>query len=220
MILVILAVVTLGSVSRILDTIQNTGCLSNLKQLSQGCFAYAAEHNNNLPFRYVQGGGWSGYGDPLWYVAVAPYVGARVRTTNYGELVQAGPFKCPADRIPWVGGNPGQFEPSCSYAFPLRLAYYRADGSLNDSGAFVNFAARFPEPSKTVMLIDSAFGNVFNSGNFAYAGAATCDPQETGPELVKRHSGHLNAVFADGHTEPISGDTPSFDPNRPLLWGK
>lgn len=213
----VLAVLVLGAVAKMQASAQNAGCLSNLRTLSQACLTYAAEHNNRLPFHYRPGDGWSGYGSPLWYIIVAPYVGATVTTAAMGELAQPGPFGCPADKIPWVGGNPRQFSPSCSYAFPIALASRKPDWSENN-GDYVNLVARVPKPSKSVLLIDSAYGNVFNTSSFSTAAAAANDPQETGPELVKRHQGHLNAVFVDGHCEAISGNTPSFDANRPHLW--
>lgn len=218
-VIAVLVALALGIQFKMLASSRNAGCISNLRVLSQACFLYAAEHNNNLPFKYKSGAGWSGYGSPLWYVAVAPYAGIKVTNENYGELKQPGPFKCPADKVPWVGGDPKQFLPSCSYAFPLPLAVKKMDGTPNEDGSYVNLVSRFSQPSQMVMLIDSAFGNVFNSGSFAKAGGAANDPAETGPELVKRHQGHLNAVFADGHCEPIPGDTPSIPADRPHLWG-
>lgn len=219
-IIAVLIALLFGGISKMQHTSRNAGCLGNLKTLAQACFTYAQDHDNNLPFRYMAGGGYSGYSDPIWYVAVAPYADVEVRNVAHGELVEPGPFKCPADKIPWAGGGPGELRPSCSYAFPMALAIRKADGTpVTDGGFYANLSTRFPYPSETVLLIDSAYGNVFNHYNYAIVGGARNDPQETGAELLKRHQGHLNAAFADGHCEAIPKGMPTFDPDRPYLWG-
>lgn len=213
----VVVVLAFPVMARIRSASNDTRCLDNLRKLGVACFSYAAEHQQQLPFRYVVGGPYSGYGSPLWYLPLAPYLGLEITDKNAGEISPPGVLACPADAVPWVGSVTAR--PTCSYAFPITLPSRNPDGTPNESGSYVNLLTRFYDRSATVMLIDSAYANVFNIYNYSTVGGSANDREETGQKLVQRHRGVLNAVFADGHVEPVPGTAPSFDPKRPHLWG-
>lgn len=192
-------------------------CLSHLRQLAAGCFNYAADHGGGLPFGYTPPPRerWTGATAPFWYVAVAPYVGVRVRLADAGELESPGIFACPADKVPFVMGAVQQRLPSCSYAFPIGLAAVRMRPTLPNPLRLQLITQR----SRTVMLVDSVFGNVFNPPTITSTSAATNDPDEPMNRLYQRHRG-VNAVFLDGHGEFLPAPVPAqAPPDQPYLWG-
>lgn len=227
-VLLFLAFAVMGVARRNAD---NLGCLSNLHQVATASLAYAGDRSGRLPFHYKPGGRWSGFGAPLWYTEVAPYLKIEVKNEADGELESPGPFACPADQRPWVGR--AGLNPSCSYAPPYDLNVathgYEMDGEGNrvPVGGWLPLS-RVRRPADTVMLSDSLFGNVFAVGLVVnpsnWNSSATSDPDETYRDLPKRHHG-LNLVFFDGHAErlpasrlPKSHATRN-PPERPTLWG-
>jgi len=220
-ILALLATLLVSVTKRALKAAQSAKCMQNLRDISSGVFQYSAEHNGALPFHYVENAPFGGFGGPLWYVEVAPYVGVAVKTDFMGELEKPGPFKCPADKIPWVASYPNAFRPSCSYAPPMDLTRLMSgwgeDGKARGGQLRTTTATR---PASTVMLVDCNFGNVFNPGMMKNpAFKASNDPDESSLLLPERHGG-LNALFLDGHLEflraPIETSAPA---DRPRLWG-
>lgn len=212
---VIIAAIALPVFGQMQQKSKDVKCLNNLKRVGQGCFLYAADNNGKLPFEY-RDPEWQGGGtDRFWYISVARYLEVPIKNAALGELENPGPFACPADKIPWVAGGFQVFRPSCSYAYPIHLTPSRLRPDLPVA---LRLPA-IPHTTKTVMLVDSVFGNVFNPPRLTTEDKAANDPNETMSKLQERHNG-LNAVFLDGHCEhlpsPVSGSNPSADFK---LWG-
>lgn len=219
-IILVLAAIALPVFGGIRQRALGAKCLSNLRQVGQGVFMYAADKESRLPFEY-RDGQWQGGGtDPFWYISVAPYLDVPIRDAALGELERPGPFACPADKIPWVLRGFQVNRPSCSYAYPILLTPIRQKPTAPNP---LRLSA-ISHTSQWVMLVDSVFGNVFNHVRLNTEDRAANDPYETMSKLQNRHKG-LNAVFLDGHCErlpaPVSDANPTPDMRLwgPILWG-
>lgn len=62
-IIAILVAMLLPALSKAREKARQAVCMSNLKQKGTALLMYIDDYNDWIPFGYVQGGYWSGYGD-------------------------------------------------------------------------------------------------------------------------------------------------------------
>ncbi len=194
----ILAALLTPALKRARDSARGAQCVSNLRQLGIGCFAYANDNDGKLPFLYDSSiGGWAGgYGPPIWDTQVAAYLGIDPSNmdTFYGVFkINAGVFVCPLDKNP-NGGTTTFF--GCSYSWPM-------DCKNATLANYLNSAA-------TILLLDSDTRNVFNPYNGSSRSL-----------MEQRHGAGCNAVYADGHGAFYPAPLPIpivVNGHRQILW--
>ncbi len=123
-IIAILAAMLLPALSKARDKARQSVCLNNLKQIGVSFFMYLQDYNNWIPFGYVKGGGWSGYGDRnmgAWFFLLAKYLKVpthdycRLGGTRWGDWLK-GPcvYTCPSQRFPYPHWRPVSYAPPSS----------------------------------------------------------------------------------------------------------
>jgi prepilin-type N-terminal cleavage/methylation domain-containing protein/prepilin-type processing-associated H-X9-DG protein len=181
-IIALLAAVSLVGLSSAIHSARRAACLANMRSLGAATTTYSGDNNLSLPIT-------GNAGDPVWDVALAPYLG-NVPTTTANPVL-----KCPEDTRPLSQG--GVF--ARSYAFNGNLTGLRM--------------LEVPAPAQTVMLAEwysggtappgGAQANYQYGGSYAYVvyspGACPSAPNSTG-----YHGATSNFVFVDGHAESMN----------------
>ncbi len=194
-IIAILASMLLPALSKARAAAQQIKCLSNYKQVGLVCTLYAQDNGGYVPLA-VSGSGWSDWVG--WQARVSSYVGFLNADTDNPEAFKAGIFQCPnvtvaagredlykafACSLNWmVAGNTYTGSDARSPGKPL-------DAIRNPTMAFLGCETTSIEHPLSVQ----ASNHGFNLGT------------DVNPEW---HGGlSVNAVFCDGHSERVKGDT-------------
>lgn len=185
-IVLILAVLAVGGVSRMLQSAQRAHCLSNLRQWGVAVNLFVADHDDTFPlsFPYNDGRAWynAGYSLVTDYILNGPNDAEGQRRWNLGLGING----CPAHADNKVKTNPPKLYSSYSYNFHLGQPSPAASGA----GGYFGKRSRIKNPANVLMIVDAPT-------NMEVSGFSRFTPERIG----KCHDGHFNAVYVDGHVE-------------------
>ncbi len=228
-IIAILAAMLLPALARAKAAAQATTCRNNLRQQGLALVMYVSEHRSYPP---LNSGFATQPGAPvsLWYdylnrILVNPTVQTKESATIAGSVGPGGAFQCPTHRIPvgvltpsygynalGVGGvglagtwSDPEFLGEFPRHFPVRDDSVRSPADLIAAGdGFLavkqaSTASGVPVLNPAGLLIEGELLGRLTSAQGDYIGA-------WGQPSVarKRHSGRINVLFCDGHTESES----------------
>jgi prepilin-type N-terminal cleavage/methylation domain-containing protein/prepilin-type processing-associated H-X9-DG protein len=197
-IIAILASMLLPALKRTRDTAKQIKCTGNIKQCSMACFEYINDYNGFIPYAYVAGGGYSGYGDSTtgtWYVKVAPYLNIPYYShgaigVSYSDYIK-GPciFTCPSQNFVYEPAvKPVSYAPSIRTANAATIIFPSPEtrqGKLKD----------VKKVSEKVLISDS--------GSQAAMNPWQIEPTGNHYDAFNRHRKGGNGAFFDGHVELI-----------------
>jgi len=195
-IIMILASLLLPALQRAKEKTYEIKCKSNLHQIGMATGGYSNDYGGWLPFGYVQGDNWSGYGGKsigAWYVLLAPFFTIPVydfyRLGNSAAGLN-GPciFTCPSQKLNYPTPLPVTYAPSSRSAVGVLLNsdpfYYQAH--LN----------KIKRPSQKAWLMDvtSSMPQYINTNQIGTASSI----------FSPCHSNGSNILFFDFHVGWIS----------------
>jgi prepilin-type N-terminal cleavage/methylation domain-containing protein/prepilin-type processing-associated H-X9-DG protein len=187
-IIAILAAVLFPIFSRAKEAARDARCKSNLVQLQQALIMFAKDHDGMMC-------GWEGLipmgsgdeGDPR-------------QGTLYPYVRELGVYKCPSDRRHRCYNNASK-RPLFSYTINAHIMGMSGQGgAIWDKGIGEAMPIDlFPTPSKTVTFVDE-----LNWGDVGNVPMWVNDQCFINIDVVtRRHFGHGNVVFLDGHIETV-----------------
>ena len=196
-IIAILAGLLLPALNQARERVRSTHCQSNMKQIGINVFQYISDYADYIPFCYVNGGGWSGYGSPLYFCFLAPYFRYGFRAPCYitpgadgsmTKFTKATVFNCPADkRSTFPTQTPNNYSPN--------LRVITSMPNFQDVAGVVNQPKllSIKNPSFKIFLSDGRSEPPAAVLNFSSAAAA--DPN------FLRHNRGANQLYFDGHVQ-------------------
>lgn len=183
-IIAILASMLLPALGQARGRAMSVKCCNNLTTLNRAMMFYVAdnkEHFNWCPgtqYKYSYGR-YTGTNNPFW-----KYIGAQFNENNRPNKIQM-TYICPAPII-FDGENK-----TYSYGYNYCFGYHRQD----------NKSTRHRHLSQTMMFVDNG-ARVQNVTQWPfYSGGG--DKGTRAKNFGRRHNGHANLVYADGHTGSI-----------------
>ena len=213
-ILGVLAALLFPLVTKSINNAQNVGCVSNLRQISGGLMAYAADHDGQLP----PGASISdpAMGSGSWANVLEPYMG--VSDLPWTSVNRPAWQRCPAQTFPtmtawtigygwnyasWIIGSKtyGGFGYS-NFDDP-----YYARENMHAFSRMVQVTA----PAQTIIIGDSTDSmDPTNDYQHRYLYPPILAQKA---KFAQRHNGHGNYLFLDGHIEGLSQDQVIANPN-------
>ncbi|MCM8818533.1 MAG: DUF1559 domain-containing protein [Candidatus Omnitrophica bacterium] len=195
----------LPALSKAREKARQAVCFSNLKQIGNALLMYIQDYGDYIPFSYVDGGYYSGYGDNKtgpWFFLLAKYL--NVPTYDFYRL--GGPtwgnwlrkpcvFTCPTQRFTWPNERPVSYAPPISILSPLDWTGVRGGQPYKMAKYQL-----IKKPSQKVFIADSTssfFFNPWQIDSFPLNGSYA----------LTRHSEGTNVLFFDGHAEWIDKNT-------------
>jgi prepilin-type N-terminal cleavage/methylation domain-containing protein/prepilin-type processing-associated H-X9-DG protein len=205
-IIAILAAMLLPALSKARERARQAVCLSNLKQIGLAFLMYLEDYDNWIPYGYVEGGLWSGYGDPNigpWYFLLSKYFKIpvydfyRFGGPNWGNWLK-GPcvFTCPSQRLTYPNPQPVSYSPPISIVSVFVPNYTGVRGGK--PYIMVKYQ-KIKKPSEKVFIADTGtlttsqpfyfnpWLNDIDRGDYANGG------------LSFRHLKGTNLLYFDGH---------------------
>jgi len=180
------------------DYSNELGCKSNLRQLYLAWLNYVSDNDNKAPLYYDPAS------EATW--ASVLHTNGYVKQPGYGQMVErckkGGLFICPS----YAYDNYALYAHTEYKYFVYNYTLYTGIGG--------NGWARLKYPSKTMLLCDKGDQNATSYRIDAFSLIAKNEP----PILSIRHSGGLNLVFGDGHTENHKGSMPVPLPTVSNEW--
>jgi len=212
-IIAILAAMLLPALSKAREKARQGVCLSNLKQIGLAFLMYLEDYDNWIPFGYVDGGIWSGYGDPnigSWYFLLAKYLKIpvydyyRLGGPNWGNWLR-GPcvYTCQSQKFKYPNESPVSYAPPISIVSGLPYTGITGDGKPYKMAKY----QKIKKPSEKVFLADTGtfttsqpysfnpYQNDIDRGDYSLGG------------LSFRHLKGTNLLYFDGHAGWIDKQT-------------
>ncbi|MEI6501182.1 MAG: prepilin-type N-terminal cleavage/methylation domain-containing protein [Armatimonadota bacterium] len=203
-IIAILAAILFPVFAKAREKARQTSCLSNLKQLTLGFLQYTQDYDETfMPCR-----------DPDNVFTASPMTGNAVTTywpqQVHPYLKNSQVLKCPSDataRPNVPTGTPTRLE---VYSYGRNYGYFNGSGKATVAQQWTLGA--FPQPSETIMLMDT---NGCGRGGPRLAswpanGTMSVDAAMTAQYLMPRHNEGSNLSFYDGHCKwSKNGGTPA-----------
>ena len=226
-VIAILASMLLGGVGLVKSTAQSAFCKNNVKQLMQGWFMYAHEHEDRMAPNKLDRNQWGfdsvcpeGYANaPGSWVLGDAMSDADPRSIRDGVLFQYNPslgiYHCPSDKSN-IDAHPG-IQRIRSYAMSYCM---NGDKTLTGSDGYVeNFplvkekTTQLANPARLFVFIDEAAQAIKDGTFFShYPGDDGESPPPPGPHWMDvpadRHMQGCNLTFADGHAERVKWRCP------------
>ncbi len=228
-IIAILAAMLLPALTRARESARTSGCVNNLKQITQGVFFYAGNNRDILPLAYGERA--DNYG--VWWLKVLqtmePSASMYVMPKNKTKL-----FHCPGDQNNYFHdkANPAdivattdtnnRWRLQTNYTYYTRVGrmdWFRQYGNSWASGYGPKLAGKVKGASAALLIMD---GNGMKAPSGDANGAVIFNRYDTDgasyngnrftPRLADvsyRHNERSNGAMVDGHVESL-----------PLNWGK
>lgn len=176
--------ISIPAISSQLRKMDNTGCISHMRNLGLLMDRYAMENDGRYPAVYAGGSGstvWVSELFALWQPDEPWLSGNRSVIDTI--------FECPAARrdIQARGLSSRLANGNISYGMPRNLP---SEGGGNQSGD-KKMSTLIKEPSKTCLLIEN--------DNAVAAGVS--GRRQLIENVIGRHETHVNVLFCDGHIE-------------------
>jgi prepilin-type processing-associated H-X9-DG protein len=195
-IIIVLAALSIMSISKIRDGSRRAASIGNLRQLGIGMTTFIAENNGYLPM--------SRHGGTYWPTRIHPYLGSSVFLRPGSKDLPASPT------VP--DGYFGGVSAVTAEGLPLRwnyiinggganLPFYEAPGSEGNPDNARGYARSFSSiqaPHRTVFMAEGKEGNWW----FNNVGAVVDSPR-----IYRWKNGSSNVLFADGSTRNLNPKT-------------
>ena len=205
-IIAILAAMLLPALNKARMTALKSSCQGNLKSMGTAVQMYAADHEDTLPGL----NGLSNYWNAWWKARIAPYMGIPVKVADDWQVwknqLSSGTFRCPVWRMELITNTAGR--PAADnhiYAGGYGYAYYGdtyATGYQHATrGIFWTKINKVAKPSETLIIGDSADGNISNSG---YNCVLYVSGNSNGVPDPDRHDKAFNTLWVDGHVSLLA----------------
>lgn len=185
----VVIILLLPAFRKISHTSKSVKCTGNLRQIATLFNDYLSDHRYIYPPSFID----HGTEKTFW---------PALLTKNAG-IKDLRAFICPAvkDVEPWLLANEGFATARVSYGinrygvspFPSDEAQGYHPASLSGIAA----------PGKLLLLVDCDANNQPREGWYSASYAGIRNEFTWNGELIKRHDGTLNALFCDGHVEPL-----------------
>ncbi len=242
-IIAILAGMLLPALNMARQKAHTASCLSNMKQLGQGCNSYSVDNQDITPihvttddYLYIRDG--YSTGRATWQHFISIYLGIDVGLFfDSPDWSRAGKhlYRCPAVPVDpndpqayW--GFPGTSNASARrFCYTMNLIGYgtRIDGSGSRKEANrVKKLGRLRNPSSLFAVVEGTYGGGLPTLNSADTGSETIPLVATGANNIRYpHAGlSSNQLYADGHAGTYKGilrpfDTSSTTQEWSVRWG-
>lgn len=195
-ILLVLAALTTAGVGTWLQAAQRTDCAAKLRTIGQGIALYAADNDGKLPSRWISSP-WE-----YWHMQIYPYL-ADGRPITLGETL----FQCPSarDRV-----DNNFWSTSCTYAYNFSVLGYGDNPWEPESARDGVKLVSFPRPSRVLAVTEWPV----EVNESWWTSVPGWEPNGEPPDL---HGGIINALFLDGHVEPMKRNNPDLKNKTPFF---
>ncbi|GAB4468033.1 MAG: DUF1559 domain-containing protein [Armatimonadaceae bacterium] len=224
-IIAILAAILFPVFAQAREKARQTSCLSNMKQIGLGAMMYYQDYDEQGPV--VWHWDWQGsgtYGPMYWDIAIAPYIGQRVRPGIGADRPNTGIFTCPSDTVARVteynSNTPRSYSVNCAYNW-WGNGVGAADYADVPSGGYwfiMGPLASFGDPAGTIAIAElfeprNLYGTAQSAdvsapmqpdwglGWFHAQGRYALGDGSNVTVVNPVHSGGWNYVFMDGHAK-------------------
>ena len=201
-IIAILAAILFPVFAKAREKARQSSCMSNLRQLSTACLAYAQDFDEKAVSAYK----WSSNNSylELWGDLVQPYI------RNYQVLV------CPSGywRTDWWTTS---YFPRPPYPAPspLECSYAMPDMAVDANNNLIypvpgSSMGQIPDPAGTFMIVDSLYPLIYaRSGGYRLTDMTDLSTTN-GNQVSKRHNDGFDACYADGHVKFVKNSSPGM----------
>jgi prepilin-type processing-associated H-X9-DG protein len=206
LVICLLAVILLSGAQRLLPAGREAACVSNMRQLAQGVFAYAQDNGGKLP--PVRDGFSDSDRSRTWMLYVCPYIGTEPYVgPDYERHRRKTVFWCPADKTEWLppsyGGLASTYSTKNSYLANNAVMDELVQDVDGDGVIGPRSLGGISNPSKTILLMEGG-RNIWNivghhNGAFSFFSKNRTSYLDTPENEAGYHRGASNWVFADGH---------------------
>ncbi|MBC2595574.1 prepilin-type N-terminal cleavage/methylation domain-containing protein [Ruficoccus amylovorans] len=189
----VLAAILIPVIGSVRERMNDSRCVSNLRQIYGYCLAYAADNGQKLPTV-----NHTFYND-LWPYAYPEESNPVISGPGFPDDLKGTVFECYAMSESEGAANMRSYGIN-SYLRPFYLEHQEEDDQ-DPSGPRLTAVHELP---KTVFISDT------------YS-----DSRIRPPVLQKafqRHGGHVNALFLDGHVEAVTEDFPGVMDSGSTFW--
>lgn len=197
-IIAILASMLLPALKRARAKAKEISCASNLSQIMKGISMYANDWDAWMPISTADGGNMNN-----WKLEISEYMGVAASSISDYEPLNTGVFHCPSfnppDDVPmsnWSG-----YGWNCSFSSSVRAFGY---SDASDSWRTRMRISSVTMPSETIVCGDTTdwLSGATNYWDYSYMVNPSINGASFAPNPVigNRHSGGINAAWADGHS--------------------
>lgn len=188
----ILAALVVSSLQSLRGKARTAQCISNLRTIASGLFAYAAEHNGSVMPKVPRS-------LSLWPPVIDTYIGGQGTELGY-DKVTSHVWACPENRDQLATFKKKGFAGAVNAGYPINSHLRRetADGAIE--GIPMSAIAR---PGQKVYLIESC--NIL-TGKFGPKTAMLYTPYDYHAWMKQVHPAGNNVLFCDGHVESVQPD--------------
>ncbi len=206
-IIAILAALLLPALARARQKAEGIGCLNNTKQLVLAWITYTADFAEKLPYNKPGSGGVDDINNWVansmsWNTDAASTLENTnpdlLRTAALGPYTarNVGVYKCPADKVPCVGGPRTR-----SMSMNAFVGNTGTGNPINASWKQFLKSTDFRNPAGIYVTLDEHPDSI-NDGWFVFCTAGDPSERTTWSDLpASYHNGACGFSFADGHSE-------------------
>ncbi|HWL53916.1 MAG TPA: type II secretion system protein [Chthoniobacteraceae bacterium] len=186
----ILALLVMSYAQGFRDKANAAQCISNLRAISSGLFAYAAEHNGSVMPKVPKG-------LSLWPPAIDTYIGGLGTGLGY-DKVTSPVWACPENRDQVRLFKTKGYAGAVNTGYPINSHLRRE--SADGSEIYGIPMSAILHPARKVYLIESC---QIATGKFGPKTAMLYTPYDYYAWMKQVHPPGNNVLFCDGHIEPV-----------------
>jgi len=190
----VLFVILLPALGTMRNNAESTQCLANLRSIGSAMGAYVADNNGYYPL--------DGYGEGFAYsyqMLLSPYLGSSAAAWQAAHngtpsLKTVGVWACPAEK---------DFTKPY-YCYALNMDLNLGLNAKNTGESWQDATARFPGIKAVNVAFPASYALICDSfqKNIIYTNLKT---NLNNTHLDRRHGGHPNILYADGHVASFRG---------------